>query len=450
MSRLLFIHFIRSVGTRIGLLFLLAIGLISLLVGNQFAQRQQQAVADVVEFQQTDFPRQAALHHDDLGLLLYYLKFSVINQARPLTALAIGQRDVNPSVQSVTIRALEGQKYDADPTNPANLLLGNVDFSFVLIYLFPLLIIAFTYALISGEREAGTWALVAVQSRQLLGFVGRLFLIRLAVLLAVLLLLSGLAVVLLGIPLDGSFWLFLGTSVGYILFWFSVCFWVASLQRRSSTNAILLLGVWLALLVVLPAGINTYLTARYPVPEAQATTLAQRKGYHEKWDIDKTATLEKFYAHYPQFRRVPVTPMPFDWRWYYAMQQLGDDESAGQAGELRQKLQQREGASRTIALFVPTLHTQLQLGELACSGLGNQLRFLDYITRFHEKLRLLFYPKIFTNTSASAYNWSAFQVDTFVDAEAVSPVWVLAPLLLFSALFAGLGLLRFRQTIYHL
>ncbi|WP_019991475.1 DUF3526 domain-containing protein [Rudanella lutea] len=450
MSRLLFIHFIRSAGTRIGLLFLLVIGLISLLVGNQFAQRQRQAVADVVAFQQTDFPRQAALHHNDLGLLLYYLKFSVVNQARPLTALAIGQRDVNPSVQSVTIRALEGQKYDADLTNPANLLLGNVDFSFVLIYLFPLLIIAFTYALISGEKEAGTWALVAVQSRHLLGFVGRLFLIRLAVLLAVLLLISGLAVVLLGIPLDGPFWLFLGTSVGYMLFWFSVCFWVASLQRRSSTNAMLLLGIWLLLLVVLPAGINTYLTARYPVPEAQATTLAQRKGYHEKWDMDKTATVEKFYAHYPQFRQVPVTAMPFDWRWYYAMQQLGDDESAGQAGELSQKLREREQASRTIALFVPTLHTQLQLGELARSGLGNQLRFLDYMTRFHEKLRLYFYPKIFTNVPASTEKWTHFQVDTFVDAEAVSPVLVLAPLLLFSALFGGLGLLRFRQTIYHL
>ena len=49
----------------------------------------------------------------------------------------------------MTIRALEGQKYDANLTNPANLLLGNLDFSFVLIYLFPLLIIAFTYNIIA-------------------------------------------------------------------------------------------------------------------------------------------------------------------------------------------------------------------------------------------------------------------------------------------------------------
>ncbi|MBC3787922.1 DUF3526 domain-containing protein [Spirosoma utsteinense] len=455
MIRLAFIQFMRAgryagAGTRIGLIFLLTVGIISLFVGKQFSQRQQQAVADVIEFQQTDFPRQAAIHRDDMGLLLYYLKFSVVNQTRPLTALAIGQRDVNPSVQSVTIRALEGQQYDADLTNPANLLLGNVDFSFVLVYLFPLLIVAFTYSIISEEKENGTWSIVAVQSRNLLGFVGQLFLIRLAVLLAVLLVIIGLAVPTLGTPLDGSLGLFLATSVGYVLFWFSVCFWVASLQRRSSTNAILLLGIWLGLLIVLPAGVNNYITARYPVPEAQATTQAQRKGVHEKWDTDKTATIKKFYAHYPQFRQVPVVAMPFDWRWYYAMQQLGDDESAEQAHELKQKLQQRETASRSIAQFIPTLHTQLQLGELARSGLGNQLRFMDYTGRFHEKMRLYFYPRIFTNAPVSAEPWTNFKVDTFADTAPSSPVAVLGPLLLFIALFTGLGWNRFRRTIYHL
>jgi len=144
---------------------------------------------------------------------------------------------------------------------------------------------------------------------------------------------------------------------------------------------------------VMPAVMNNYLTVRYPVPEAQATTLTQRKGYHEKWDLPKAETFDKFYAHYPQFRQLPIVAMPTDWRWYYAMQQLGDDESAEQAGELRQKLGQRETASLTLARFIPTLHTQLQLGELARSGLGNQLRFLEYTGRFHEKSDCISTPK---------------------------------------------------------
>ena len=448
MMPLAFQHFIRSGGIRIGVIFLLTAGLAALLVGKQFNQRQQQTVTEVVTFQRTDFPRQAVIHQGDLGLLLYYLKFSVVNQSLPLTGLCIGQRDVNASVQSVTIRALEGQKYDADLTNPTNLLLGNLDFSFVLIYLFPLLIIAFTYAIISGEKEGGTWRIVAVQSRNLMAFVGQLFLIRVAVILAIVLVIISLAVAFLSIPPDRTFWLFLITSGLYVLFWFSVSFWVASLQRSSSTNALLLLGIWLALLIVLPAGVNNYLLARYPVPEAMATTLAQRKGYHEKWDTDKTETVEKFYVHYPQFRNVPVAAMPTDWRWYYAMQQLGDDESATQANELRAKLGQRERASRTISWFIPTLHTQFQLGELARSGLGNQLRFLDQTTRFHENLRLYFYPKIFSNAPVMEERWTGFRVETFSDDAPLHPMAVLGPLLLFISLFAGVGWYRFRQTIY--
>lgn len=450
MFALVFRNFIRSGGVKIGLLFLLVAGLSSLFVGRQFIDRQRQTATEARDFQRTEFVRTAAVHPNDLGLLLYYLKFSFVNETVPLSSLAIGQRDVNPSIQSVTIRALEAQKYDADLTNPTNLLLGNLDFSFVLIYLFPLLIIGFTYSIISEEKESGTWRIVAVQSTNLFVHIRQLFAVRVAVMLGVLGVISGLAIPGLGIPPDGTFWAFVATSVLYLLFWFSVCFWVTSQGQPSSYNAIVLIALWLGLIVILPAAVNNYIVATYPVPEALATTLKQRKGYHEKWDMDKRATVEKFYAHYPQFRQIPPTNTPSEWRWYYAMQQLGDDESARESGDLRAKLQQREAASRMIAQFIPPLHTQLQLNELARSGLGNQLRFLDQTTRFHEKIRLYFYPRIFRNAPVKAEKWADFPVETFPDNTPVNDAAVLAPLLLFIGLFAGLGGYNFRRTIYQL
>ncbi|GAB3639917.1 DUF3526 domain-containing protein [Spirosoma arcticum] len=450
MFALVFRNFVRSGGVKIGLLFLLAAGVASLLVGRQFIDRQRQMATEARAVQRNEFVRTAAVHADDLGLLLYYLKFSLVNETVPLSSLVIGQRDVNPSIQSVTIRALEAQKYDADLTNPTNLLLGNLDFSFVLIYLFPLLIIAFTYNIISEERENGTWRIVAVQSTNLVAHIRQLFAVRVAVVLGVLGVISGLAIPWLGIPPDGAFWAFIATSVLYLLFWFSVCFWVASQQQSSSDNAILLVAIWLGLIVILPAAVNNYIVTRYPVPEALATTLKQRKGYHEKWDMDKRATVEKFYAHYPQFRQNPPTDTPSEWRWYYAMQQLGDDESARESADLRAKLGQREAASRMIAHFIPTLHTQLQLNELARSGLGNQLRFLDETTRFHEKIRLYFYPKIFSNAPVKAEKWADFPVDTFRDDQPIDYAARLLPLLAFIGLFAGMSWVRLRRTLYQL
>lgn len=236
---------------------------------------------------------------------------------------------------------------------------------------------------------------MAVQSRNLLVHIGQLVAVRGVAILGVFGLVVLGAIPFLGIPIDGVFWAFLVLSLLYLLFWFSVCFWVVSRGKNSPHNALLLVAIWLGLLVIAPAGVNNYIVARYPVPEALATTLKQRKGYHEKWDMDKTATVEKFYAHYPQLRQVPTVPAAFDWLWYYAMQQLGDDESARESGELRAKVGQREAASRTIAWFIPTLHTQLQLGELARSGLGISSAFWIRRPAFTSEFGFTSTPKSF-------------------------------------------------------
>ncbi len=446
MIRLALKNFIRSGGVRVGLALLLVAGVISLLIGRQFLDRQTQAITDVRANQRTDFARNITIHKDELGLLLYYLKFSLVNQALPLSGLSLGQRDVNPSIQSVTIRALESQRYDADLANPANLLLGNLDFSFVLIYLFPLLLIACCYNLVSDERESGTWKLVVVQQPNVMRVIYRLYAIRVGVILGVLAMLVAVAIPLLRLPIDATLASFVGISVLYVLFWAAVCFWVTSLRKRSSVNALLLVTGWLGLIVLLPTLLNTYLVTRYPTPEALETTLEARKGYHEKWDTDKQQTMQAFFAHYPQFRSIPPPKLAFDWPWYYAMQQLGDDDAGKAANALRTKVAQREAVSQQLARFIPPLHTQLQLNELAGSGLGNQLRFQEATGRFHENLRLHFYDRMFRDVPVKSEKWNRFNVQTFHDDAPIDALTGLLPLLLLTLVFVGLGWLNFRKT----
>lgn len=444
---LLFKNFIRSKGTKIGLLFLLIIGFISLLIGRQFQEKQQNSITEAAVYQKEHIARNAAFHKDEIGLLLYYIKFSLVNNTFPINSLAIGQRDVNPSIQNVTIRGLEGQKYDSELNNPSNLLSGNIDFSFVLLYLFPLLIIAFSYNIISEEKESGTWKIVATQSPNTFLYILKLFYIRILSLTALLTLILLAAVLFLQIPIDKAFLVFYGLSVLYILFWFAVCFFIVSLQKNSNFNAVILLTIWLFLIIILPAGINTYIINRYKVPEALELTLTQRNAYHEKWDMDKQETLDKFYKHYPQFKNYPLPDKEFSWLWYYAMQQMGDDESAVQSKELETKLQQRNRASELIAQFIPTLHTQIQLNEIAKSDLRNQLLFLKETTKFHEKLRLHFYPKIFDNAPVNEQKWEDFKVETFTDNSETSFMKVFLPLLLFNLLLIGFGWRNFNRKV---
>jgi ABC-2 type transport system permease protein len=447
MLALVFKNFIRSKGTKIGLLFLLLIGFISLLIGHQFQEKQHTNITEAALYQKEHIARNTVFHKDEIGLLLYYIKFSLVNKTFPVNSLAIGQRDVNPSIQSVTIRGLEAQKYDAELNNPNNLLSGNIDFSFVLIYLYPLLIIAFTYNIISEEKESGIWKIVATQSQNTFLYILKLFYIRILSLITLISIVLFIAIIFLKIPLDKSFLAFYGLSILYILFWFGVCFYIVSLEKNSNFNAVILLTIWLFMIIILPAIINTYIVNKYPVPEALELTLKQRNAYHEKWDMDKKITMDKFYNHYPEFKSYALPEEEFSWFWYYAMQQAGDDDSAEQSRELETKLKQRNLAGKLIAQFIPTLHTQIQLNEIAKSDLANQLLFLKETKLFHEKLRLYFYPKIFDNAAVDQEKWDRFKVETFEDSSDTNLSKAFLPLLLFNLLLIIFGWINFRKNM---
>ena len=407
MYLLLIKQFVRSRISVVALVLLLVMGVISILIGKQFLMKQEQTIFKVAEHQRMHIGRNVAAY-DEMGLLLYYLRFSLISKPDKLAAMSIGQRDVNPGIQSVTLRTLEAQKYDTDLTNPVQLQSGNLDLGFVIIYLFPLVIIAFTFNLFSEDNESGTWKLISVQSKSAVRFLLAKFSVRALFVYGMLITLFLLAALVLSLPLTGSFAAFIAVSVLYIAFWFVLCFWVSMFKCSSGFNVLTLLTIWVTLTVLLPAAVNNLVASVYPVPEALSTIVKQRDGYHKKWDVDKKVTMEKFYAHYPQFSIYGIPEDNF-WAWYYAMQQMGDDESLNDSRAMREKLLQREKLSRTLAVAIPTMHAQMNLNDLAQTGLSDYLRLLDSAATFHERMRLYFYPRIFDKTSPKEEDWAKFQ-----------------------------------------
>ncbi|ELR69401.1 hypothetical protein C900_05091 [Fulvivirga imtechensis AK7] len=438
-------QFIRSKAVILTTILILVLGLISIFIGNQFLVKQEKAIAEVTRHQQEHIERNVSWIDSDMGLLLYYLRFALINTPDNLTALSIGQRDVNSGIQSVTIRTLEGQKYDTDLNNPTNLQSGNLDFGFVIIYLFPLLVIAFTYDLLSEEKEKGTWRLVAIQSQSVRGYLIKKLSVRAALLYLALFVLFAIAILKLSLPINEVLMAFMALSILYLTFWLALSFWIVSLQRNSSFNLLTLLSLWVALAILLPASVNNFVANQYPVPEALSTMVKQRDGYHEKWDMEQEVTMNKFFAHYPEYQKYPLPEGNFSWLWYYAMQQMGDDESRQQSEAMRKKIMQRERASSAVALFVPTMHTQLIFHDLARSSLDDHLKFLDQTSAFHEKMRLYFYPKIFENASISDVDWKQFKPEYFADKPDINWARSMFPLLLFIIGFALWSIINLKK-----
>jgi ABC-2 type transport system permease protein len=438
-------QFIRSKVVQLSLLLLLALGIMSVLIGKQFLQKQERTLANVTQHQQAHIARNVELHRE-IGLLLYYLRFTLIDKPDRIAGLSIGQRDVNPSVQSITIRTLEAQLHDTDLNNPSNLQSGNLDLGFVIIYLFPLVVIAFLFNLLSEEKEAGTWRLIAVQSNSTLRFLWMKLSVRMLLTYCMLGGILLFAYLILSLPVNRQLITFILVAILYTTFWFAFCFWVVSFQQNSSFNALTLLSAWLILAVLLPASVNNYVANLYPVPESLAAMVKQREGYHEKWDTDKKITMDKFYTHYPQFKKYGVPQETFNWTWYYAMQQMGDDESLKERMAMRAKIKQRENASRWLATVIPTMHTQLLFNDIARTSLSSHLQLLDQTIEFHERLRLYFYPKIFENAPVKSEDWKKFKPEYTRAENNINIMFALLPLFLLTFGLASWGVFNFRKT----
>ena len=448
MKALLIKNFLRSKGLMMGLLLLLVAGLISLNIGKHFLDKNKEIIEKTTHYQRESIARNVEFHPKEIGLLLYYVRFGLVNEMPNLAGLAIGQRDINPSLQSVTIRNLEEQKYATDLINPMYQMLGNMDFSFVIVYFFPLTIIAFCFNLISEEKEEGTWSLVLSQSQQPFKILIVKLLVRFISILSVLILLFITAKFYLAIPFDEAFLAFILSSVLYISFWFALAWLVASFHKNSSQNALILLISWVALTIVIPAGINAINVNLYPVPEAFSTVLESRDGYHNKWDEPKEPTVAKFHKHYPQLSQFRHPEgKDYSWLWYYAMQQMGDDEAATEAKSFKEKLKKRNAFSRTAGLFFPSIHTQLNLNSLSSSDMDNYLHFLEKLGNFHEQKRLYFYPKIFTEAAVSSENWKEFGLEFYQEKTSINWVKMLLPLLIINALCVIWANLKFRENI---
>ena len=413
MYSLLIKLFLRQKVTVATFALLLTLGIASIGVGRQFLNQQERNIADVRVSQAEHIKSNISYHPDDIGLILYYLKFAFINPVSPLAGMAIGQTDLNNNIEHVTILALEGQKYDTDLISPSKLQVGNLDLSFVIIFLFPLVIIALTFNLWYEEVDKGTWKMIKIQGVSVFRFLMAKFLIRAMLVLLSLFILYALSIVILDLPLDSRFGTMVCLSVLYIFFWFTLSLFIVSLGRTSSFNAVVLLSLWLGLIILLPAGINSYVMSRYPLDEALSLTVKQRDEYHKRWDTDKQETMRKFNECYPQFAEYRVPDSGFTWHWYYAMQHMGDLESRAEREAMFAQVRKREELSRLIADFFPPIKVQLSMNELAQTDLSSYLDYLDATTLFHERKRLDFYPHIIKNSPASAIDWTQYKPEFY-------------------------------------
>jgi len=310
--------FIRSKTEVLVWLLMLAAGLYAISYGTSFQHRQQEVVSVLdssynarIERQLNGFSadtttkegKDAYQYSTDPFLNEYRLGTTVWKTQQPLQALSIGQSDNQPFYYNLWVYRNVYLSGHGELRNPDKLLAGNFDLAFVFLYLFPLLIIVYTYSAISKDKEAGIAPLLLSQGISLRRFVVWRLLFRFLIVLALVILLSLAGYVIAKVPFD-TFLTWLLSNVLYLIFWFSVVYLVLSFRKSSPVSALILVGLWVLFLFFIPSAINN----RYQMEDPENVHLSDlsREYSGSLWDMDKDRLIDTLMHVRPQWSAYPV------------------------------------------------------------------------------------------------------------------------------------------------
>jgi len=338
----------------------------------------------------------------DFGSAAYYSFHLTYAPPQKIAFAAMGQRDVFPWKHRVRMLALEGQIYETDADNPELTFLGKFDFAFLVSVLLPLLIILLLHNIASSEREMGRFDLLLVTAKKQRNFViPRAFIIICcAALVLILPFITGALV--LGTDLTSSLTIGL-IALGHLVFWAFLTLFAGHYGNKrffsSARIASGLIGIWLLLTVILPVASDTIIKQSVTSPNGGEIVLTQREAVNDAWDLPVESTWRDFLVSYPQWSGSTNMQSLFEWKWYFAFQQVGDQKAAALSKRYRNSIVRKDHYASLVSWLSPPMLSQRLMEKIAHTNVSAALAYEDNVRKYHTQLREFYYPLLFNDTT---------------------------------------------------
>lgn len=371
----------------------LCLSVLAVSAGLSEVSQQRATIARLVDADRAD--RQAVLQtQKDWGGAAYYSFHFTFDPPSDFAFAALGRRDDAAWKHRVRMLALEGQIHERDAGHPVLALIGRFDFAFLAAFVLPLVLIVLLHGLHASERTAGRHDLLVASA----GHAARLWRLRAALRAGGVYLCAALPLVVAG-GLSGTAAPTLLAAcallLAYLLFWTGVCMALAAWRQSGEVILATLLALWTLLCVVVPAAGRMAIDRAVPLPSGADIVMTQREAVNDAWDLPKATTMDAFVERHPQWAAYAAVERPFEWKWYYAFQQVGDQKAqtvsqAYTAGRIA-----RDRWAGALAFIAPPVLLERALQALAHTDLRASLAYEARVRTFHGALRDFYYPRLF-------------------------------------------------------
>lgn len=362
-------------------------------------QRFIKHIGDIQEYRaEHDFIGVDAPHNaSSIGT---YTMHYIVKPPHPNALFAVGQSDLYPYYSRFSAIDRFNMLINEEIVNPVNLLIGKLDFSFFIIYLLPLLIIAMTYDLVASEKESGTFTLLRIYQPNTLQFIFSKWLFRVLWLLVVLY--SSIFCSMLAFSpfsmtqYDFGTLIILIITTLYALFWFALCFAINMFLKSALFNGIVLTMFWVFIVFLMPTVMNTVMKQQYPLPSRNGQIVKQRQ---IKEDTDEQETYMQYLEKHPEYQafKSDTVGNAVIMKWYpaYIVTTAAiDGVNDLYEADFSRALRMQQAGLEKMSLISPSLIATLAFNQIGRTSLSDYENFNQDFKQAQQQWRAFVYDKI--------------------------------------------------------
>ncbi len=320
-----------------------------------------------------------------------------------LSFISTGQSDMYTHFKSPTVYGNNFALDYAEMVNPVQLLFGNFDLTFVLIFIIPLLIIAFTYNMLSKEKELGTLRLLGAQPISLKTWLLQKMSIRYGIftLITLLTVLSSIAITSFPALSNAAHLAgLLFMIAGYNLFWFALAFLINLKINDSSKNAFTLVGIWLFIVLIFPATINQIGNTLHPTP-SRLKMINEIRLIKKENEEKQNEIMSDYLRTHPELSAENTTENFGFWHNYFASEKVMEDKTKPLLAAYEMQLEKQQELIGVFKYSSPTILLQQSLNAIAGTSENHYNDYKKQVFEFSNDWRNYLVPMLFKNEKFS-------------------------------------------------
>ena len=377
------------------------------------------------------------------------MDFSPIATARPgvLADLAVGVSDIQPTATVVSQwRTVDRLFANYEFESPVAMAAGPFDFSFVVIFILPLVLIVLCYDVLSEERESGRLGLLLSYPISVRDLVVTKLRVRAGAVVGLFAVVSILGLVLGATDADFGhrlerFAVWMMVAILYLGCWASVIAWIVSLNRRSETTVLMMVACWALNSLVGPAVLSATAESLYPAPSRLEYLSEVRRASSEAYET-RGALTKGLALEHPELA-VDQYALPEYIRTAFVVSRTVDRKVQPVIDAFDRTHTDRVRFLRSVQYASPAIVALRAFNDAAGTSLDRQRRFERQARAYKHQLADRVGSKVLSGQRLSVAELDGMPVFTFEEPPVAAVLWRVALpsgfLLVLAALFGGLA-----------